>query len=481
MTTYQYRQFIDGHWCDALDGSTNTVVNPATEQPVCEVPFGGAGDVRKALQAAERALPGWGAKTAWERGSILAKTAQLIRERVEQLLYTNVAESGKTQADARGDWLAAAALFDWYAEEGKRAHGYTQPSRRADRRIVVLKQPLGVVGTITAWNFPAYNPARCWSAALAAGCAVVGRPSELTPLTAMEMVSLMAEAGIPAGVMNLVNGDPEAMGQEMLNNPICRKISFTGSTRVGRLLMDGASRTVTRLGLELGGNAPVIVFPDADLDAVMSAAPLAKCRNVGQVCVSPQRFIVHRSVADRFARGVAKLMAELKVGPGSDSASQVGPLISARQRDRVESLVAEALRQGGRVLTGGKRPDGQERGYFYLPTVVSEVGPETRLFNEEIFGPVLPVTPFDSTDEVLRLANATPYGLAAYAFTNDLKTALRLAEGLEFGIVGINDWTPSAIEAPFAGWKQSGMGRECGKEGLEDYLETKLVSLGGLA
>ena len=480
MTTCPYQQFIAGKWCDAANGGTWKVINPATEEPVREVPFGDAEDVRRAIAAAAAALPAWSAMTAWERGAILLKTADLIRARVDALAPTNIAESGKPLADAKGDWLAAAALFEWFAEEGKRAYGRTLPCRKPGKRLMVLKQPIGVVGTITAWNFPAYNPARSWAAALAAGCTVVGRPSEYTPLTAMEMTALLIEAGLPSGVLNLVSGDPAAMGQEMLNNTALRKISFTGSTRVGRLLMDGASRTMKRLSLECGGNAPVIVFPDADMDLVMSNAAMAKCRNVGQVCIAPQRFLVHRDAEKKFIEGVVPQMQNLKVGPGSSADSQVGPLINATQRDRVEALVAKSADQGAQVLCGGKRPAAQSRGYFYEPTVLGGVTQDVAAFSEEIFGPVLPVTPFESVDEVIAMANATPYGLAAYVFTRDLKTAIRTYEGLEFGMVAVNDWTAGSIEGPFPGWKQSGIGRECGQEGLEDYMETKLVGIGGL-
>jgi acyl-CoA reductase-like NAD-dependent aldehyde dehydrogenase len=288
------------------------------------------------------------------------------------------------------------------------------------------------------------------------------------------------EAGLPAGVLNLVNGEPEGMGQEMLDHPACRKISFTGSVRVGKILMDGAARTVTRLSLELGGNAPVLVLPDVDVDAFSAGSVSAKFRNNGQVCVAPQRFLVQRRIADQFAEQVAKRAGALRVGSGLDQATQVGPLINARQRDRVEALVSGAARQGAAVLSGGKRPAEPDRGYFFEPTVLAGVRPDLAVFEEEIFGPVMPIVAFDELDEAIALANATPYGLAAYVWTNDLKAALTAAERLEFGMVGINEWAPFATEAPFGGWKQSGIGHESGAEGLAEYLETKLVSIGGL-
>jgi len=478
--TFTYQQYIDGAWAAAANGGTWEVINPATEDSVRAVPFGGRQDCRAAIDAAARAFPVWARRTPYERGAILQKAAARMRELADDLARTTVLESGKPFAQARGEWVVAADLFDWFAEEGKRAYGRTIPSRVATKRMTVLRQPMGVIGVITAWNFPAYNPARAWAAALAAGCTVVGRPSEFTPLTAMAMTELLVEAGLPAGVLNVINGDPEAMGQEMLDHPAVRKISFTGSVRVGKILLDGASRTVTRLSLELGGNAPVIVMPDVDLDRVTAGAVTSKFRNNGQVCVAPQRFLVHRDVADAFAEHAAARARHLKVGSGLDGDVQVGPLINARQRDRVEALVGDASARGVEIRAGGHRPAGQPRGYFFEPTVLSGVTPDMPVFEEEIFGPVMPVIPFDTLDEALALANRTPYGLAAYVWTNDLRSATKLAEGLEFGIVGVNEWAAHATEAPFGGWKQSGLGHESGAEGLSEYLETKLVSVGGI-
>lgn len=477
---YQFRQYIDGEWVAASNARTWDVINPGTEEVVRAVPFGNGADCRAAIEAAARAFPEWSRKTPYERAEVLMKTAQLIRERIDELFPINTAESGKPVGDAKGDILAAAALFEWFAEEGKRNYGRTIPSRKPGKRLVVLHQPIGVVGTITAWNFPAYNTARCWSAALAAGCTVVGRPSEYTPLTAMLLVNLMVEAGIPRGVMNLINGDPQSMGQEMLDNPLCRKISFTGSTRVGRLLMEGSARTMTKLSLECGGNAPVIILPDADMDLVAGGLAMAKCRNVGQVCISPQRFLIHESVRQQLVEKAVPGFSSLKVGVGTDPSVQVGPLINPIQRDRVESLVEDARNTGAKILTGGGRPKALPKGYFYEPTVVDGLSLDARLINEEIFGPVMPVAGFEDIDEVIRQANNTEYGLAAYVFTRDLSTAVKIAESLEFGIVTINDWAASTIEGPFPGWKQSGIGAECGREGLEEYMETKLVGIGGV-
>jgi succinate-semialdehyde dehydrogenase len=475
---YTYKQYIDGEWVDASNGATWDVINPATEEVIRAVPYGNGEDAKRAIQAAARAFPAWRGSTAYERAAILKRAADIMRARLDDLARTSVQECGKPSAQAKAEWAAVADLFEWFAEEGKRAYGRTIPPRAGTRRLTVLKQPMGVAGVITAWNFPAYNPGRAWAAAMAAGCTVVGRASEYTPLTAMEMASIVAEAGVPPGVLNLVNGEPEPMGQAMLDDPACRKISFTGSVRVGKLLMDGASRTVTRLGLELGGNAPVLIFPDVDLEEVAKGSVATKYRNDGQVCISPQRFLVHRKVSDEFLERVVPRVKSLRLGDGLDPQTQVGPLINARQRDRVATMVADARRQGVEVLAGGSRVE--RKGYFYEPTVLAQVQPSMPVYAEEIFGPVMPVVPFDELEQAIAIANDTNYGLAAYVWTRDMRTALRAYEGLEFGMIGVNDWAPNATEAPFGGWKQSGIGHECGQEGLEDYLETKLVTIGGL-
>jgi acyl-CoA reductase-like NAD-dependent aldehyde dehydrogenase len=477
---YQYQQLIGGAWHDASNGGTWDVLNPATEEVVRTVPFGNGSDCCLAIDAASKAFPAWSGKTAYERGALLKRAAELIRERAADLARTTVMESGKPMAQAKGEWGVAADLFEWFAEEGKRAYGRWVPSRSAARRQLVMRQPLGVVGLITAWNFPAYNVARAAAAALAAGCTIVIRPSEYTPLTAMELVNILLEVGIGDGAVNLINGEPEGMGQEMLRNPMCAKIHFTGSQRVGKLLMDGASQSVKRLSLELGGNAPVLIFPDVDLEQVAASAVTAKFRNGGQVCVSPQRFFVHSKIAGQFADRVTSLASKLLVGNGLSAESNVGPLINARQRDRVEEMVRQSEQAGARIALGGKRPSSLPRGYFYEPTIVTNVQQETPLFQAEIFGPVLPIAAFDDADAAIEMANRTRYGLAAYVWTNDLRAAVRTAERLEFGMVGVNDWAPQSTEVPFTGWKESGLGRESGAEGLDEYLETKLIAFGGL-
>ena len=478
---YQYQQLIGGAWQNASNGGTWDVLNPATEEVVRSVPFGNAKDCEAAIDAAAKALAAWSGKTAYERAALLKKAADLIRERASELARTTVMEAGKPMVQAKGEWGVAADLFEWFAEEAKRAYGRWVPSRSAAKRQLVIHQPVGVVGLITAWNFPAYNVARAAAAALAAGCTIVIRPSEFTPLTAMEMLNILLEAGIGDGAVNLISGEPESMGQEMLRNPKCAKIHFTGSQRVGKLLMDGASKTVKRLSLELGGNAPVLIFPDVNLEQVAASAVAAKFRNAGQVCISPQRFLVHSRISEQFTEHVTSLASKLCVGNGLAAESTVGPLINARQRDRVEEMVQQTRTAGARIALGGKRPPALSRGYFFEPTVVTNVETETPLFQAEIFGPVLPIATFDDADEAIEMANGTRYGLAAYVWTNDFRAAMRTAERLEFGMVGVNEWTPQSTEVPFTGWKESGIGREGGAEGLEEYLETKLIAFGGLA
>lgn len=473
-------QLIDGQWVDAGNGGTWDVLDPATEEKVATVPFGDRRDVERAIEAALAAFPAWSRRTPYDRGAILDRVAAMIRERADSLAPLTVSESGKPLAEARGEWLVVADLFEYYAEEGKRAYGRVVPARRPGRRLMVIRQPLGVVGVITAWNFPAYNPARAWSAALAAGNTVVARPSEFTPLTAMALGKILVEAGVPEGVINVVNGDPEGMGQAMLDHPGLRKISFTGSTRVGKILMEGAARTVTRLSLELGGNAPVIILPDVDVEQVARTAAVARFRNAGQVCVAPQRFLVHEKHAEAFTEAIAPKVAALTPGHGMDPATKIGPLINARQRDRVEALVEGARSAGARVAAGGKRPEKLRKGYFYEPTVVSDVRPGMPLVDEETFGPVLTVLRFEDVDGAIAAANRTPYGLAAYVWTRDLEAALKVSEGLEFGMVAVNDWVPHATEVPFSGWKQSGVGHESGPEGLLDYMDVKVIGLGGI-
>lgn len=482
MADFVFKQLIGGEWVDAAGGGTWDLLNPATEQSLGLMPFGDERDAYAAIDAAAKAFPLWASKTAYERAEVLMKAADWVMRNMEDLARVTTEEAGKPLRESRGEWTAAYNLLVWYAEEGKRVYGRTIPARVATRRISVIYQPIGVVATISAWNFPVYNHIRQWAAALAAGCTVVGRPSEFTPRSGMLTALALHEAGAPAGVVNLINGDPAKQAQAFLKDPRCRKIGFTGSTRVGKILMDGASETVTKLALELGGNAPVIIFPDVkDVKAMAQNAVAFKYRNSGQVCISPQRFYVHSSIAEEFIEHTVNFTRSVKQGSGLDEATDIGPMINQRQRERVEAMVAEAVQDGAQLLVGGGRPSEYDRGYYFQPTVLANVRGEMRLHNEEIFGPVLPVIPFADADEALAIANATEFGLAAYVHTNDLNTAIRMYEGLEYGMIAVNDWYPSTTEAPFGGMKQSGIGRECGREGIEKYLETKTVYIGGVS
>jgi acyl-CoA reductase-like NAD-dependent aldehyde dehydrogenase len=465
--------FIGGQWTEARGGGRWTLTDPGTEEALESVPFGTADDARAALDAAAEAFPAWSRKTVWQRAALLEAAAAKLAERVDAFARRTSEESGKPLAQAKGEWAGAPGYLRVAAEEARRLGGRWIPSRVPGRRIDVTYAPMGVVGVITAWNFPVYNVNRAVASALAAGCTAVVRPSEFTPRSAFDYARAFEEVGLPPGVLNVVNGDPHGMGQAFLDDPRCRKVAFTGSTRVGRLLMDGASRTVTRLSLELGGNAPVLVFPDVDVEAVARAGVMAKLRNGGQVCIAPQRFLVHASVAERFAEAAAQAMAREVVGHGLDPKTTVGPLINARQRDRVEDLVDRSVSLGARVRAGGCRPAGRDRGFFYAPTLLTEVPPEAPVLREEIFGPVLPIVPFETLDQALAMANDTEYGLASFVFTRSLDTAFAASEGLEFGMVGVNDWYPVTAEAPFGGVKQSGMGRESGAEGVMEYCEVR--------
>ena len=474
---YEFKQYINGEWIAASNDNTWDVINPATEEVITTVPFGNADDCRHAITAATAAFPEWSNQTPYQRAGILKKVGELIAENINDLAKISTEESGKPFREAKGEWWSAVEMYEWFAEECKRSYGRVIPSRNPYNRLLTIRQPIGVVGAITAWNFPAYNPARSWSAALAAGCTLVARPSEYTPLTAMAMTQLLAEAGLPAGVINLVNGEPEAMGQEMLRHPALRKISFTGSTRVGRILMAGAAETFTRLSLELGGNAPVIIMPDVNLEVVAKTAVNTKFYNNGQMCTAPQRFLVHESIVDEYVELVAARTSTLKVGNGLEKDTRIGPMINAKQLSRLEAMVSNAQAE---VVLGGSRPADLGKGYFFEPTIMTGVDPASQLYQEEIFGPIMPITTFNDFDEAIALANDTDYGLMSFIWTNDLNTAIRAYEKLEFGMVGVNEWFPQTTEAPFGGWKQSGMGTELGQEGLDDYLETKLVAIGGL-
>jgi acyl-CoA reductase-like NAD-dependent aldehyde dehydrogenase len=475
----QYLQLIGGEWVGATGGDERDLINPATESAVDRLPHGDGTDVVLAIDAAHQAFPVWARTSPYHRAEILMRAAQNLIDRADEYAAVTTEESGKPLAESRAEWMSAPNYLIYAAEEAKRLGGRIIPARLPGRRIDVTYQPIGVVGVITAWNFPIYNVNRAVASALAAGCTVVVRPSEYTPRSAMLYASALVDAGVPAGVINVVNGDASSMGQAMLDDERLRKIQFTGSVRVGKILMDGASRTITQLSLELGGNAPVVVFPDvADLEAVARGGVSAKYRNCGQACIAPQRFLVHSSIAEQFTKMVAAATEAEVVGDPAEAGTTVGPLINAGQRDRIERIVAESLDAGARLIAGGGRPDGP--GYFYRPTVVADAPPAAPAVAEEVFGPVLPITPFDTTAEAIEMANSVDHGLASFVWTTDLNTALKVSDELEFGLVGVNDWYPVSAEAPFGGVKQSGMGRESGLEGLLEYVEAKARFFGGL-
>ncbi len=474
------QMYIDGAWCDAQAGTTLDVINPADESAAAQVAFGGRADADRAVQAAAKAFITWKRTTAYERAAILKKTADLIRDRVDVLARTMTIEQGKPVGEAKAEFLQTAGTFEWFAEEAKRAYGRIIPQGAGpiDRRHYAIKHPVGVVGSITPWNFPAALASRKIAAGMAAGCTVVARPADQTPLSLIGIFECLAEAGTPSGVANLVIAEAVPFADALFESPEVRKISFTGSTRVGKELIRRSADGVKRLSLELGGHAPLIVFPDADVEQVAKAAVIGKFRNNGQVCISPSRFYVHQDLSRDFTEAAVEAAKQLKMGNGLEPGVQVGPMIEARALEKTTGLIEDAAKHGAEVLTGGGKPSQFDKGYYFEPTVIRQVNGQMRILNEEPFSPVMPLLDFDKLDEVIEAANRTPYGLAAYVFTNDLTVATRMAEGLEAGIIGINDPVPATPQCPFGGMKESGLGRELGIEGLEAYFETKYVSVG---
>jgi succinate-semialdehyde dehydrogenase/glutarate-semialdehyde dehydrogenase len=475
---FRTQMLIDGSWCDAGAGRTLPVFNPADESVLAEVAYGTKAEAHRAIDAAARAFPQWRAASVYDRSKILKKTAELMRDRADQVARTLTQEQGKPLGEARLEVLHAADTFEWFAEEGKRAYGRIIPPANVAKRYYAIKHPVGVVCTITPWNFPAALPSRKIAPALAAGCTVVSRPADQTPLTLIHIFECLADAGLPAGVANLVIGPSRALADEFFEHPAVRKISFTGSTEVGKELIRRSADQVKRLSLELGGHAPLIVFSDADVAQVAQAAVLGKFRNNGQVCIAPSRFYIHEKIARDFTEAAVELARNLNVGNGLEPGVQVGPMFEARALEKTTELVEDARSKGGKILTGGKRSTRFSKGFWFEPTVVREVNGSMRLMTEEPFAPVMPLLDFSQLDDVVSAANNTPYGLAAYVFTNDLTIATRMAEGLEAGIIAINDPVPATPQCPFGGMKESGLGRELGIEGLDAYMETKCVSVG---
>ncbi len=474
------RGFIAGSWTSGNGTTTFDVINPATGETLATLPEMGAAETSAAIDAAHRAQPAWAARPAKERSAILRKWHDLMIANADELAAILTAEMGKPLADAKGEILYAASYVEWYAEEAKRINGETIPAPSVDKRMLVIKQPVGVVGTITPWNFPAAMIARKIAPALAVGCTVVSKPAEQTPLSAIALAVLAEKAGVPAGVFNVVVGtDGPAIGKELCFNPKVRKISFTGSTEVGRILMRQCADQIKKVSLELGGNAPFIVFDDADIDAAVEGALTSKYRNAGQTCVCANRIYVQSNVYDAFAEKLAARVKQLSVGNGFEVGVAIGPLIEEAAIEKVEAHVADAVSKGAKVVAGGKRFAGE--GTFFQPTILTGVDRTMRVAREETFGPVAPLFRFDTVDDVIAQANDTEFGLAAYFFATDLKKVWKVAEALEYGMVGINTGLISSEAAPFGGIKQSGLGREGSSHGADDYLEMKYLCMGNLA
>ncbi|MCP5150032.1 MAG: NADP-dependent succinate-semialdehyde dehydrogenase [Ectothiorhodospiraceae bacterium] len=475
---FRQQCYVDGAWTDATSGKTLEVTNPATGEVLGTVPAMDAADTRRAIEAANAAWPAWRAKTGKERANILRRWFDLMMANQDDLGVIMTSEQGKPLAEAKGEIAYAASFIEWFAEEAKRIYGDVIDHPLPGRRIVVLKQPIGVVASITPWNFPAAMITRKCAPALAAGCVVVIRPASQTPFSALALAELAERAGIPKGVINVITGPSRDMGAELTGSPLVRKLSFTGSTEVGKLLMAQCAGTVKKVSLELGGNAPFIVFDDADLDAAVAGAMASKYRNAGQTCVCANRILVQDGVYDAFAEKLAKAAAAMKVGNGLEAGVQQGPLIDAAAVAKVEEHIEDAVAKGAKVITGGKRHDLGRT--FFEPTVLAGVTSEMKVAREETFGPVAPLFRFQTEAEAIRMANDTEFGLAAYFYGRDIGRIWRVAEALEYGIVGINEGIISNEVAPFGGIKESGIGREGSKYGIDDFIEIKYLCMGGV-
>ncbi|WP_104134072.1 MULTISPECIES: NAD-dependent succinate-semialdehyde dehydrogenase [unclassified Cryobacterium] len=483
MAEYLTKLFIDGSWQDAISGETFAVINPADGSELVRIADANAEDMLKAIDSAQKAQAGWAATPALERSRILRKAAEIARADIDRLAHVLTMEQGKPLAQALGEITYGLDFIEWFAEEARRTYGTTVPSTGPDKRIVAIKQATGVSVAITPWNFPALQILRKLGAALAAGCAMIVKPAALTPLSALEIGKYFAEAGLPDGVLQVVTSSRASrVSEAIMSDSRVRVVSFTGSTEVGKVLMREGSTTMKRLALELGGHAPFIVFEDADLDHALEQLISVKMRNMGQTCVSANRIFVQRSIAEEFTRRVVERLSSMKVGFGTESDVEVGPLINAGAVDKVESHVADAIANGATVAAGGKRPSGAAlaNGHFYEPTVLTGVTDEMIIARDETFGPVAPIFEFDTEEEVIERANNSPFGLAAYFFTRDVNRLVRVSEALEYGTVGANDGSISAVQAPFGGVKESGIGREGGHWGMDDYMDIKYISLAGL-
>jgi succinate-semialdehyde dehydrogenase/glutarate-semialdehyde dehydrogenase len=471
--------YIDGQWKNGSTGTWLDVTNPADGEAVGRIAYGSREDARLAIEAAHKAGPAWAAMTPKSRGVILSEAAKLVRERANDLARLVTLENGKPLAQSLAEVNLSADNLTWFAEEGRRAYGRIIPPATPAKRWLVIRHPVGVAASISPWNFPILLQARKVAPALAAGCTVVMKPARKTPLVAVEFLKCLIDAGVPAGVANLVTGPADEIADEFLQNPLCRKITFTGSTEVGRELMKKAGAQIKRLSLELGGHAPLIVFEDADIEKSAVMAANGKFRNAGQACISPNRFYVHESIYEKFLKAFVTAATKMKVGNGLEAGVDLGPMIDEAGYKKVMAHIEDAVSKGAKVLCGGKRLSGPgfDKGLFVAPTVLTNVSKDMLCMTEETFGPVAPIVKFSSNDEAIAAANDTTYGLASYAFTTSLKTLMYAAERLEAGIIGINDTVPATPECPFGGMKQSGVGREGGHEGLDAFLETKFVSV----
>ncbi|WP_461481394.1 NAD-dependent succinate-semialdehyde dehydrogenase [Porticoccus sp.] len=474
----RHQAYIDGQWVDADSAQTFGIANPASGEPLARVAHCGAAETRRMIEAAHRAQQQWAKTTAKERAALLRNWYNLVLEHQEDLAQILTAEQGKPLAEARSEIVYGANFLEWFAEEAKRVYGDLIPAPSSDKRLMVLKQPVGVVACITPWNFPNAMLARKVAPAIAAGCAVVCKPASATPLAALALVELAARAGAPPGLINIGAGDTREIGDELTANPLVRKLTFTGSTAVGKQLMAACANTVKRTSMELGGNAPFIVFDDADLDAAVQGALASKYRNAGQTCVCANRILVQSGVYDAFAGKLAAAVGTLKMGAGNEAGVTLGPLIDSNAADKVCGLIDDAVAKGAKVLSGGGMD--ARGGSFVQPTILLNVNRDMRLFAEEIFGPVAPLFRFDTEAEAIQMANDTEFGLAAYFYSRDLSRIWRVAEQLEYGIVGINEGIISNEMAPFGGVKHSGQGREGSKYGMDDYLEIKYLCLSGI-
>jgi len=469
--------FIDGKWREAESGRNFKSFNPASGEPLGTIPAGEAVDATKAIDAAEQAFPKWSSQTVYQRSQFLYKAHALMMQALERLAAVMTEEQGKPIQAARNEVRYGADFLLWYAEEAKRLYGRTIPSARADQRFLVLRQPVGVVGAITPWNYPISMITRKVAPALAAGCTIVLKPAEATPLCAKAVFEIFEKAAIPDGVVNLVTAlEPGPIGETFLKDNRVRKLTFTGSTQVGKMLARGAAEQLKRVSLELGGHAPFIVCPDADPVHAAKGLALVKFLNTGQACISPNRIFVHADIIDPFLNELSKRVTAMKAGSGFDSGVRIGPLINDAALEKVDCQVRDAISKGAQLITGGHRlmEEGLDRGCFYAPTILNRVNSEMTIYREETFGPVAPIIVYDDREDLLRFANDTRYGLASYVYTRDLKRAFELFEGLNFGIVGINDINPTSAAVPFGGMKESGLGREGAMEGLDEYLETKI-------